>query len=118
MKILIPLDENKKDVCIVFGRSPYFMLYDIENNKTTILENPAANVQGGAGLKSAQFVVDSGADILITVRCGENASEVLKLANIKIYKSQSKLASDDIELFKQGKLDILEKFHAGYHGNN
>lgn len=116
MKIIIPLDENKTDICIVLGRAPYFMVCDIDNNKTEILENPATNAEGGAGLKSAQFIVDSGADTLITVRCGENASKVLKMANIKIYKSQATNAQENIELLKNGKLAELDHFHSGYQG--
>ena len=116
MKIIMPLDENKKDICIVLGRAPYFMLCDLDNDTTEILENPAATAEGGAGLKSAQFIVDSGADTLITVRCGENASKVLKMADIKIYKSQVTDAKENIELLKSSKLAELDHFHSGYQG--
>lgn len=47
MKIAIPLDENKQDVCIVLARAPYFMIR--EDGKDSIVENPAAQAQGGAG---------------------------------------------------------------------
>ncbi len=116
MKIAIPVDENKKDVCVSFGRTPYFLFWDTEAGKGIAEVNPAADAQGGAGLKSAQFVVDHQADVLITVRCGENAAEVLLAADIKIYKSQGTDAEDNIKLLQEGKLDILDHFHAGFHG--
>ena len=91
MKIAIPLDENKKDVCVSFARAPYFMVCDGNEGAVEIIENPAAEAEGGAGLKAAQFVLDSGADTVITVGCGENAG-------------------------KEEKLSELTKFHAGFHG--
>ena len=74
MKIAVPLDENKKDVCIVLARTPYFLFR--ENGNDAIVPNPAAQAQGGAGIQAAQFLVDSQADALITVRCGQNAAQV------------------------------------------
>ena len=68
MRIAIPLDENKQDVCIVLARAPYFLFW--EDGKDTILENPAAQAHGGAGIQAAQFLVDNGVNVLITVRCG------------------------------------------------
>lgn len=114
MKIAIPLDENKKDVCVSFGRAPFFLFH--ENDADEILDNPAAEAQGGAGIKAAQFLVDQGATVLITVRCGQNAADVFQAADIKIYKSESASAQDNIAALKDGKLAELTHFHAGYHG--
>ncbi len=114
MKIILPLDENKQDVCITFGRSPYFLLY--ENGQTTILENPAAEAEGGAGPKAAQFIVDQQADILITFRCGQNAADVIQAAEIKIYKANGKTYQENIQAFEQNTLAELTQFHAGFHG--
>ena len=114
MKIAIPLDENQKDVCITFGRAPYFLF--CEGEKTEILANPAADAQGGAGLQAAQFLVDQGASALITVRCGQNAAEVFKTAGIEIYKSQAAGARENIQALEEGKLEKLTHFHAGFQG--
>ena len=116
MKIAIPLDENKKDVCVSFARAPYFMVCDGNEDAVEIIENPAAEAEGGAGLKAAQFVLDSGADTVITVRCGENAGNVFKAAEIKVYKSQVEDARENVKLLKEEKLSELTKFHAGFHG--
>ena len=114
MRIAIPLDENKKDVCIVLARAPYFLFY--EDGKDTVIENPAAAAQGGAGIQVAQFLVDNRIDALITVRCGQNAAEVFQAAEMKIYKSVNKVAADDLNAWKEGKLEELTEFHSGYHG--
>ena len=94
MKIAVPLDENKKDVCIVLARTPYFLFR--ENGNDAIVPNPAAQAQGGAGIQAAQFLVDSQADALITVRCGQNAAQVFQAAGIKLYKSAYKAAAVDL----------------------
>ena len=112
MKIAIPVDGDQ--VCVSFARAPQFLFE--ENGVVERLDNIAADAQGGAGLKAAQFLVDQGANILITVRCGENAAKVLEMANMKVYKSKGENALDQIQLLKEGKLDVLTEFHAGYHG--
>lgn len=116
MKVIMPIDCDKKNICVSFGRAPYFLVYDDEKDTYEELTNPAADAQGGAGLKAAQFAADTGAKVLITVRCGENAAEVLKACNIKILKSSSMDARENISLYKQNKLEPLTAFHAGYHG--
>ncbi len=103
MKIAIPLDENQQDVFR-------------ENGKDTIVQNPAAEAQGGAGIQAAQFLVDSEVTTLITVRCGQNAAEVFHAAGMKIYKSANKAAADDLTALEEGKLNELTEFHGGYHG--
>lgn len=116
MKVMLPLDEDKLNICVSFGRAPFFLIYDLESGKEECLENPAAEAQGGAGIKAAQFVVDSDAKVLITVRCGENAAEVFKEAGVKIYKASGSQAKQNIELLKENKLEELTHFHAGYQG--
>ena len=49
MKIAIPLDENRQDVCIVLARAPYFLFR--EDGVDTVMENPAAQAQSGAGIR-------------------------------------------------------------------
>lgn len=114
MKIAIPLDENKEDVCIVLARAPFFLIR--QNETDSIVENPAAASQSGAGIQVAQFLVDNKIDVLITVRCGQNAADVFKAANMKIFKSANKKAKDDLVFFDEGKLNELTEFHGGFHG--
>ncbi|XCH79143.1 MAG: NifB/NifX family molybdenum-iron cluster-binding protein [Candidatus Dehalobacter alkaniphilus] len=117
MKIAIPVDDNSMDtsVCISFGRAPYFLLYDTETEENNFLDNSAAASQGGAGIKVAQNIVDSGAEAIITPRCGENAAEVLKAAEIALYKNTNNSIRDNIEALKEGKLNLLDDIHPGFH---
>jgi predicted Fe-Mo cluster-binding NifX family protein len=118
MKIAIPTDEKNTgtSVCVSFGRAPYFLIYDTETKESTFLDNSAAASAGGAGIKAAQAIVDKKADALLAPRCGENAANVLNAADIKIYKTVSASASENIDAFITGKLSLLGEIHAGFHG--
>ena len=117
MIIAIPVNENNVEpsICVSFGRAPWFLFHNPETGETQTLENPAANAEGGAGIKAAQFVVDHNANVLITVRGGENAAEVLLAAEIQIYKAQGSMAKENLAAFTEGKLEKLDSFHAGFH---
>ncbi len=119
MKIAIPVDDKtvETSVCQSFGRTPYFLIYDTESKQSTFLDNTAAASQGGAGIKAAQAIVDNHADVLLTPRCGENAAEVIKAANISMYKTVNTTAMDNIDAFSSGKLASLTDIHAGFHNH-
>lgn len=114
MKIAVPLDENRQDISIVLARAPYFLFREGEH--CTIVENPGAQALSGAGIQAAQFLVDAGVQALLTVRCGENSAQVLRAAEIKIYKATHTKAQQELEAFAEGKSEELTQFHGGFHG--
>ena len=67
--------------------------------------------------KASQMLVDNGAEVLITSRCGENAAEVLNAADIKIYKAVNGTVLEYITKFKEGKLFLYTKIHPGFHNH-
>ena len=119
MKIAIPVDEKtlESNVCVSFGRTPYFLIYDVETKESIFIDNSAAASTGGAGIKAAQIIVDNKADVLLTPRLGENAADVLKSAEIEIYKTTTVSAKDNIDAFIAGKLLLLNEIHSGFHGH-
>ncbi len=70
MKIGIPGDESDitSEVCISFGRTPYFIVFDTETNNIDVIDNSEAASSGGAGIKAAQNLVDEKIDVLLTPR--------------------------------------------------
>ncbi len=117
MKLMIPVDETGERICPSFGRTPYFGLYNIDTGSLELLENPAAQAEGGAGVKAAQFVVDNHPYAILTPRAGENAAELLLAAEIKLYKTSGDSVADAIKAYKAGELPELTEFHAGFmHG--
>ncbi len=115
MKVAIPLDENKTDVCPVLARAPFFLFR--EGEQETIEPNPAAEAQSGAGVQAAQFLADKAITDLITPRCGQNAAAVFSAAGIRIYKSTGTNAAENISLWQNNKLEELTHFHGGFHGH-
>lgn len=118
MKIAMPVDEQRVDttICISFGRTPYFLIYDTEDKTTTFVDNSAAaSSQGGAGIKAAQVIVDHKVEALLTPRCGENAAEVFNGANVKLFKTTSTNIQEMIQTFESGHLAPLTEISVGHH---
>lgn len=119
MKIAIPVNDKSTHTKIAstFGRAQYFLIYETEQKESSFIDNSAVASQGGAGIKAAQVIADSGAQILITPQCGENAAKVIEKAGVRMYKSQEGLALDNINAYIEGKLSVLEDIHSGYHNH-
>lgn len=119
MKIALPVNQKNivSDICISFGRTPYLMIYDTLTKERLFFDNAAADSPGGAGIKTAQFVVDQGAQAVLTPRCGENSAQVLKAAGVKLYKTTGDSAAGEIEKFEAGTLAELSDIHPGFHGH-
>jgi predicted Fe-Mo cluster-binding NifX family protein len=117
MRIAIPVDEKtiNGDVCVSFGRAPYFLIYDTKTNEEIYLDNSAVASQGGAGVKAAQVVADNGVKALLTPRIGENAEKVLRNAEVLVYKTISNSIKENIDAFILEKLVLLYDVHPGFH---
>ncbi len=116
MKIAIPVDDNQRGtgVCVSFGRAPYFLT--LEGETLEFVANPGAEAEGGAGIVAAQAVVDSGATVLLTVRCGQNAADVFGEAGVTVYKTIKGTALENAKAYEAGELAEMTQFHAGFHG--
>ncbi|BAL80410.1 NifB/NifX family molybdenum-iron cluster-binding protein [Caldisericum exile] len=65
-----------------FGRCPYFIIGDPMQFKA--IDNSGAGRQGGAGVNTAQFLIDEGVQILVSGNAGPNAEQALKSSVIRI----------------------------------
>ena len=119
MKIAMPVEDKAMEskVASSFGRAPYFLVYESERKKAEFIDNSAIASQGGAGIKAAQTIVDSGAKILITPQCGEKAATVIQEAKIDIYKNETNSILETIDAFINGNLSKLDEIHPGYHNH-
>jgi predicted Fe-Mo cluster-binding NifX family protein len=115
MKIAIPVNGDQVTVCPSFGRAPYFWVSDTESGDKSVLENPAAHSEGGAGIRAAQAVLDLGAEALITPRLGENAAKVFKPAGVALYISAFDDAQANADALLSGSLKPLTEVHPGFH---
>lgn len=117
MRIAVPAEEKTivGNVSQSFGRTYYFVVVDTETLEFEVIDNQAVSSQGGAGIKAAQAVVDSGAGAVVTFHCGQNAADVLKAADIKILKAVPGTVSEMVQKYKAGELAELSEIHPGYH---
>lgn len=111
MKVCVSSNGNSLESTMDprFGRAAYFVIADTDTMKSEIIENIAAASGGGAGITSGQLMVDKGVEAVITGNVGPNAMNVLKAANIEIYRGESVSVKENIEKFKKG---LLEKITA------
>lgn len=119
MKIAIPVNDKSTEatVCQSFGRTPYFLIYDVESKDSVFIDNSGIASQGGAGIKAAQIIVDNKVNALLTPRCGENAAEVINAGGIKIYKTINESILESIHSYMNGELLVLSDIHPGFHNH-
>lgn len=93
-----PLDSR-------FGRAPKFLVYDLDAESFEVVDNTQnLNAAQGAGIQSAQTIVQSGAAAVVTGHCGPKAFRALNAANIKIYTAEAATIAAALVLYKDGKL--------------
>lgn len=111
MKIaLSAAGKNKTDMVDQrFGRASYFVVYDTETDSYTAFDNEQnLNAAQGAGIQSAQNVVKTGAEVVITGHTGPKAFKVLEAAGIPIYLAPSVSLSEAVEKLKKGELKKID----------
>ncbi|WIF94196.1 NifB/NifX family molybdenum-iron cluster-binding protein [Caminicella sporogenes] len=111
MKICISSLGNQRNssVDLRFGRCKYFAIYDDETKDFKFIENENSTANNGAGIASAQEVIDNKVDIVITGNVGPNAMKLLKSAGIKIYEADGNTVEEVLNMFKDNKLKEIEK---------
>jgi len=67
-----------------FGRCQYFIIVDPDTMKFEAVPNIAENMQGGAGPKAAEILINKSIKVLLTGHVGDKAEEALKRGNIKM----------------------------------
>ncbi len=87
-----------------FGRCPTYIFVDTETLQFEAVENPAANAAGGAGIRAAQFVVERGAQAVVTGNVGPNASQVFESAGVPVYLFGGGTVREAVEAYKAGGL--------------
>lgn len=107
MKIAISVSENdiSSKIDPRFGRAKGFLLVDSETEGFECITNHNVDAPGGAGIQTAQMVVDRGAEAVITGNVGPNAYRVLEAAGVKVYTGASGSVEKALTDLKAGKLE-------------
>jgi predicted Fe-Mo cluster-binding NifX family protein len=104
----------------VFGRCPTYVFVDTDTMRSEAMPNPAMNQGGGAGIQAAQFVVEQGAEAVLSGNLGPNAFDVLEAAGIPVYLISEGTVREAVEAFKAGRVQPIDSAnvvaHAGMRG--
>ena len=112
MKIIITStgDSLESEIDVRFGRAPVFILYDTDDDSFSPINNKQnLDSPSGAGIQSAQNIINSGAKAVITPNCGPKAFRVLSSAGVKVFSCSKVKVRDAVNDFKEGKLEELNQ---------
>lgn len=117
MKIALTTREKslESELDLRFARGSYILFYNTEDDTYKFIDNQADDAHG-AGPKMIEFLVRSGANVIIARSLGKNAYDAAHSAGIKIYENSSETAIKNIDLFKINKLNEMNSFSNGHKG--
>jgi predicted Fe-Mo cluster-binding NifX family protein len=88
----------------IFGRCPSYVFVDTETMEYEAVENPAVSSASGAGVQAAQFVVERGAQAVVTGNIGPNAFNVFQSAGAPVYVHEGGTVRQVVDAYKAGQL--------------
>jgi predicted Fe-Mo cluster-binding NifX family protein len=97
-------DNLDAEASPVFGRCPVYVFVDTETMAIEAVTNPAMNQGGGAGIQAAQFVVNQGAEAVLSGNLGPNAFDVLQAARVPGYLIAEGTVGQAVEAYREGRL--------------
>ncbi|WP_458012151.1 NifB/NifX family molybdenum-iron cluster-binding protein [Candidatus Solincola sp.] len=98
-----------------FGRCAYLLFVDTDTLEFEAVSNPNVSAGGGAGIGTAQMVVDRGAKAVLTGNVGPNAFGVLSQAGIAVYTGVAGTVRQAAENFKSGGMTTASAPTVGGH---
>lgn len=106
MKIVVSAEGMNLDSpsSQIFGRCPTYVFVDTDTMEYEALANPAIGAPGGAGIQAAQFVVEKGAQAVVTGNTGPNAFQVFQAAGVPVYINPGGTVREAVEAFRANRL--------------
>jgi predicted Fe-Mo cluster-binding NifX family protein len=92
-----------------FGKTPFIIFYDMEKNTYESLRNPYANLFGGAGIQTAQFIIGYNVELLLTIDIGLDSLRLLESAHVEVYSCAKIKVKEVIKEFIGGKLLVVKE---------
>ena len=92
-RIAIPVGEDRGIESALnphLGRAPYLLFIDLNRGRIErwfVRGNPGAELEKAKGITTAKFLIENGADVLLTKEVGEGPFHVLRDNFVKIYKT-------------------------------
>ncbi|MCR4406853.1 MAG: NifB/NifX family molybdenum-iron cluster-binding protein [Anaerolineae bacterium] len=117
MKIVVTSNGTDLDAPTspVFGRCSTYIFVDTESMQFEAVPNPAMTASGGAGIQAAQFIVERGAQVVLTGNVGPNAFNVFQAAGVPIYLVGESTVREAVEAYKNGQLQPASRANVQAH---
>lgn len=112
----IAITYENEEVFQHFGRTPYFKIYDIENNEVVSEELLFNNGRGHSAL--ADILKDNGVEALICGGIGVGARARLEQAGISLYPGAHGNADEIMRSFLKGELSYDPGTKCDHHEHN
>ena len=91
-----------------FGRAEFYIVYDTDTGEFKAEENPFKRGQTAVGISLAQRIIEEGAGAAISGNFGPNAFEVLKAAEIPMFRAkEGQTVKEAVEAFLKGELQQM-----------
>lgn len=110
MKIAITSTDGTLDGMVDerFGRAKKIVIVDIDGNDQETVDNVQnVNAAQGAGIQTAQNIINAGAKAVISGHLGPNAFRVVSAAGIDVFAASKMTVREALDLYKNGKLSKL-----------
>jgi len=118
MKVAITAETGSWDAQVDprFGRAKCFVVKDNETGDWRSIPNETnLHAVQGAGIQTAQNLVQSGVDAVLTGNVGPKAFAALQAAEIKVYIGVSGTVREAFEQFEAGSLSPTEDANVEGH---
>ncbi|PMP75037.1 MAG: dinitrogenase iron-molybdenum cofactor biosynthesis protein [Aciduliprofundum sp.] len=90
-----------------FGRCPTFTVVDVEGGSiknVNVIQNPGSFAGSGAGIQSAQIVVNQGCNVVIAGAIGPNSFQVLSMGGVDMRECPPMPVEEAVRAFLEGRL--------------
>jgi predicted Fe-Mo cluster-binding NifX family protein len=98
-----------------FGRASGFLVIGEANETQYISNEQNLNAPQGAGIQAAQYILDSGAEAVVTAHCGPKAFRVLSGSGIKVYIGVEKTVKDALAAIASGTMKATDNANVEGH---
>jgi predicted Fe-Mo cluster-binding NifX family protein len=92
----------------VFGRCPFYVFVDIGTMHFEAVGNSEFDALRGAGFEAAEFVLERGAQAVVTSNVGPNAFRVFQSSGVPVYISGGGTVREAVEAYETGRLQPVE----------
>lgn len=110
-------DSSSSQIDLRFGRTAFFGIYEETDSTWTFITNQQ-NLQAaqGAGIQSAQHLLDNSVDVLIASNVGPKAMAALQAGGIKTFKIDGSMSLDQaLKAYQAGSLTAIDQANVQGH---